>query len=90
MVGAAVRARMRASMIRPAATATDSGRNADRPAAIVSALTNSRTASASRSERGAAVDLPAPFGPATTMRCGLADIKFTGFVPKQGMLAQRD
>src|SRR5688572_18025589 len=62
---------MRASITRPAATATDSGRNADNPSAIASAFTNSATASAPCSNRGATVDLPAPFGPATTTTSGL-------------------
>jgi len=74
---AAASACIRASMIRPAEIATDSGRKADSPAAIASALTNSSTASASLNKSGAAVDLPAPFGPATTMTWGLADAALT-------------
>src|SRR5579883_605340 len=63
--------RRRANMTRPAATATISGRKADRPWAMVSALTNSVTARAPWSSRGAMVDLPAPFGPAITTTSGL-------------------
>ena len=54
-------------MTLPAATAVVSGRYAERPCAIVSALTNSSTASASFSRYGALVLLPAPFGPASTI-----------------------
>src|SRR5207248_4598513 len=56
----------RANITRPAAMATDSGANADSPAAIGSTLTYSRTPNAARSKNGAAVVLPAPLGPATT------------------------
>jgi hypothetical protein len=47
-------------MRRPAATDTDSGENAESPAAIVSAFTNSPTCSAFRNIAGAVVDFPAP------------------------------
>jgi len=64
----------RASMIFPAASATRSGSNADRPCATTSALTNSVTPSVPFKSTGAVVDFPAPFGPAriTTLGARLA------------------
>ena len=48
------------------------GLKADRPSAIVSALTNSVMPSASRSSAGPTVDLPDPLGPARTITSGEA------------------
>ena len=58
-------------MIRPAWIETLSGLNAANPRAITSALTNSVTANVPCKSSGAAVDFPAPFGPAMTMIFGL-------------------
>jgi len=57
-------------MIRPACTAAFSGANADNPRAITSAFTNSVTPSAPCSTLSAAVDFPAPFGPAKMITRG--------------------
>lgn len=57
-------------MMRPASTATLSGAYAERPAAMTSALTNSAMPSRLPMRSGAAVDLPAPLGPAMTTRFG--------------------
>jgi hypothetical protein len=64
------RSRIRDSMIRPAATAAPSTMKGDSPRAMSSAFTNSRTSSEPRRIAGAAVDLPAPFGPAMTTTLG--------------------
>ena len=60
----------RRSMMRPASNATVSGAYADSPTAIWSAFSNSKTPNAPLSKNGAAVDLPAPFGPAMTTTVG--------------------
>src|SRR5262245_60064289 len=61
----------------PAVTAALSGRYAESPCAIVSALTNSSTARASLTRYGALVLLPAPFGPARTTTSGGCEITST-------------
>src|SRR5207237_7304272 len=68
---------MRPSITRPASIATRSGENPESPRAITSAFTNSVTPSAPRNRREAAVDLPAPLGPARTTTFG----DFRGFMP---------
>jgi len=59
----------RVSISRPASIETVSGLYAESPCAITSAFTNVATPN-SRSNAGANVDFPAPFGPAKTMICG--------------------
>jgi hypothetical protein len=58
------------NITRPAANAAESGSNSDKPRAITSALTNSLTARAPCNNAGAAVDFPAPFGPARMTTLG--------------------
>src|SRR5690348_13581165 len=58
-------------MIRPARTAAFSGANPEIPFAMTSALTNSVRFNDSCRSRSAAVDLPAPLGPARTTTVGV-------------------
>gem|GEM_PF-4478660 len=79
--------RIRESMISPAATAARSGANADRPWAMTSVLTNSLTPREFFNRCGAAVVLPAPFGPASTMTFGEpAAANQTALVPPQASI----
>lgn len=63
--------RRRWSMIRPGWMVAPSELKPESPRAITSALTNSSTPSRPRRRAGAAVDFPAPFGPARTMTLGM-------------------
>lgn len=59
--------RISVSMIRPARIAAAAGSKGESPAAIKSALTNSGQLASLGRNSLANVDLPAPFGPATTI-----------------------
>jgi hypothetical protein len=77
----------RASITRPAAIAALSGSKADSPRAITSALTNSFTDSIACSNSGAAVDLPAPFGPPRITTLGRVSLTSTPRLHRLGLPA---